>query len=161
MHEYQYPRAANTASVIVYTRGSDWSHVMNVLTVVRGREPYKGMLALPGGFHDVGRETLEETAQRELREETGLVTEVSHFSLHSVQSDPQRDPREHVIDHVYSVYVPPFVFESARAGDDAEALTVLTLHQLGSVDKKQNHFAFDHGHVLQQFLNGFDWRLLG
>lgn len=42
-----------------------------VLLAVRGIEPAKGMLDMPGGFCELG-ETLEETAARELQEELGL-----------------------------------------------------------------------------------------
>ncbi|MCD8102435.1 MAG: NUDIX domain-containing protein [Alistipes sp.] len=44
----------------------------NLLVAVRGNEPAKGTLDLPGGFVDMD-ETGEQAALRELREETGLV----------------------------------------------------------------------------------------
>ena len=44
---------------------------LSVLLIKRGEHPYKGQWALPGGFLKM-EETLEETAKRELREETGV-----------------------------------------------------------------------------------------
>ncbi len=61
-----------------------------VLLIKRATEPYKGMLALPGGRLEDG-ETLEQCAVREAEEETGL--KVRPTSLVGIYSDPKRDPR--------------------------------------------------------------------
>ena len=61
-----------------------------ILLVKRGRPPFEGKHALPGGFVEAG-ETVEEAVMRELREETGLRTRV--VRLLGVYSDPERDPR--------------------------------------------------------------------
>lgn len=55
-----------------------------VLVIRRGIEPQLGKLALPGGFMDI--ETLEESAARELREETGINAPPDAFSLLWVRS---------------------------------------------------------------------------
>ncbi len=66
---------ASSAGVILHSGNS-------VLFVRRGREPAKGMLALPGGFIDAG-ETAEEACRRECFEETGIqidsITYVASF----------------------------------------------------------------------------------
>lgn len=49
------------------------------LLIKRGKEPYKGHWSLPGGSQEVG-ETLEETAIRELEEETSLKAHTAIFA---------------------------------------------------------------------------------
>jgi ADP-ribose pyrophosphatase YjhB (NUDIX family) len=65
---------------------------LHVLLVRRGTPPYRGMLALPGGFVRPG-ESLTDTARREFAEETGL--EDADLPLRQLRtySDPDRDPR--------------------------------------------------------------------
>ncbi|CAA9285517.1 MAG: hypothetical protein AVDCRST_MAG77-4242 [uncultured Chloroflexi bacterium] len=46
-----------------------------VLLIQRGRDPGRGLWAVPGGMVDLG-ETCEEAARREAKEETGLDVEV-------------------------------------------------------------------------------------
>ena len=84
-----------------------------VLLIRRGKEPWKGMLAFPGGFVDKGEDP-EIAVLRELEEETGLVG--SNPELLMVMGDPKRDPRKHIVSVVYLVSV-----ESGEpiAGDDA------------------------------------------
>ncbi len=65
-----------------------------VVLVRRGQEPFRGKWALPGGFVHYG-ERVEDAVIREAREETGL--EVNLHKLIGVYSDPNRDPRAHVI----------------------------------------------------------------
>ncbi len=61
-------QARTGASVIVLDRAPS---VMRVLMVERARAPFAGLWSFPGGRSEAG-ETLEETARRELFEETGL-----------------------------------------------------------------------------------------
>lgn len=56
-----------------------------LLMVRRGEDPGYGQLALPGGYLDVG-ETWQEGAVRELREETGVVSNANEVELISVST---------------------------------------------------------------------------
>lgn len=65
-----------------------------IVLIKRRNEPFKGYWALPGGFVEYG-ERVEDAAKREAYEETGLEIELK--GLVGVYSDPDRDPRGHVI----------------------------------------------------------------
>ena len=90
-YTYKYPRPALTADCVVFGLDDD---DLKVLLIQRGQEPYVDCWALPGGFALTG-ESLEETARRELEEETDLKG-VFLEQLYTF-SDPERDPREHVV----------------------------------------------------------------
>lgn len=67
---------------------------LQVALIERKKAPFIGEWALPGGFL-IDNETVEETAARELEEETGL-RDIYLEQFH-VFSNPQRDPRGRVI----------------------------------------------------------------
>jgi 8-oxo-dGTP diphosphatase len=67
-----FPPVAVTVDLVVLTIRNG---VLCAVVVERGVEPYRGRLALPGGFIRPD-ETLQEAAKRELAEETGLGTGV-------------------------------------------------------------------------------------
>ncbi|KFN17556.1 NUDIX hydrolase [Aeromonas bestiarum] len=73
-----------------------------VLVAVRGRDPGKGLLDLPGGFVDPG-ESLEEALVRELKEELGLdLTEETPCYLGSFANVyPYDDVVYHTCDTVF------------------------------------------------------------
>jgi 8-oxo-dGTP diphosphatase len=114
-----------------------------VLLVRRGREPGKGLLALPGGIVNYG-ERLEECVVREVEEETGIVTEV--VRLVGVLSDPERDPRGHFVTAVYELRRIGGVL---RAGDDASEIGFFPLNELPNL-------AFDHAHIIEMTLRKGD-----
>ncbi|MEP0773506.1 MAG: NUDIX hydrolase [Acidobacteriota bacterium] len=72
--------------------------LLGVLLIRRGRDPFAGHWALPGGFVEVG-ESVADACIREAREETGL--EVDIVELVGVYSDPRRDPRFHTVSVVF------------------------------------------------------------
>ena len=106
-----------------------------VLLIRRGNEPFKGALALPGGFVDVGEDT-ESACRRELLEETGV--KVRKLALLGVYSDPARDPRGHSVSVTYMARVGK---ADAKAGDDAADALWLPL-------AGRRAMAFDHGKIL-------------
>ena len=118
-----------------------------VLMVRRKKDPFKGHLALPGGFVNEG-ETVETAAKREAMEETSL--EVEPIEILGVYSDPKRDPRKHI---ATVVFVGIIVGGSETAGDDAASLEWV---DLPVIDRQQ--IAFDHATILQDYEK---WKISG
>ena len=97
---------------------------LRVLLIRRGRHPYIGQWALPGGFVNPD-ETVEEAAQRELEEETGI--RASCLRQLYAFSKPGRDPRAWVITVAYLAFVNSDCL-SVTAGDDAAEAQWFTLN---------------------------------
>lgn len=129
-YTYDYPRPMVAADVVVLRRRAGREEAppgrgaappaREVLLIRRGREPFKGAWALPGGFVEMD-EDLPDAARRELLEETGL--EAAELRELGAWGRPGRDPRGRVISVVYVTELPP-AGEGAEgsapaAGDDA------------------------------------------
>ena len=108
---------------------------LGVVLIRRGRPPFAGRWALPGGFVEDG-ETCEAACVREAREETGL--EVATVAVAGVYSDPARDPRFHTCSVVFLCGV---VGGRLRGGDDAAAARWFA-------DLTGVALAFDHARIL-------------
>src|SRR5260370_2651396 len=65
----------------------------HILLIKRRKWPYAGMWALPGGKQQSALEPLEQTALRELHEETGLLPSLSRLIYIDRFDTPGRDPR--------------------------------------------------------------------
>ena len=145
-HVYEHPRPALTADMLVVAgaRGDDRA----VLMIRRGGEPFRGMLALPGGFVDVG-ETVEQAAVRELREETGVAVEADDLRLAGVYSQPGRDPRGWTVSVLFRVDAGER--PDARHGDDAAAVEWVSVQDALA---HPTWFAFDHDRMLRDQLDG-------
>jgi 8-oxo-dGTP diphosphatase len=112
-----------------------------VLLVRRGRPPFAGRWALPGGFCEY-KETTEACCARETKEETGLTVKVGE--LLGVYSDPDRDPRGHTVTVLYACRP---VRGKALGGDDAAEARWFTPRELRSLS-----FAFDHREIVREQL---------
>jgi 8-oxo-dGTP diphosphatase len=78
---------------------------LSVLLVERDTHPYRGALALPGGFVRP-EEDLEAAAVRRLERETGVRRDAAHVEQLGAYGDPRRDPRMRVVSVAYLVFAP-------------------------------------------------------
>ena len=130
-----------TADPVVFTLSGDR---LSVLLARRLEEPQRGSFALPGGFVG-GEETPAQTAERKLREKTG----VGSVRLEQLRTyaEPGRDPRGWLPSVAYLALVRPEALpeEGGPAGREAGWFAVDDLPEL----------ALDHETIVDDGL----WRL--
>lgn len=133
---YDWPRPMVTVDIAVFNQLKDKLHI---LLIQRGKEPFKGFWALPGGFVEMDEE-LDEAAARELSEETGL----RNINLEQIYTfgGIGRDPRGRVISILYMGIVEADVPE-LNAADDASAV------QWYDACRLPEEIAFDHRMVIE------------
>lgn len=134
-YTYKYARPALTVDCVVFGLDED---DLKVLLIQRAQEPFKDYWALPGGFAEVG-EQLDETARRELKEETNLEN-IFLEQLYTF-SKPDRDPREHVVSVAYYALVN---LDDHKVKADSDARNAAWF----SVDDVPR-LAFDHAQILE------------
>jgi 8-oxo-dGTP diphosphatase len=128
---YKNPKIA--VDVVIFDRN-------RIVLIRRGKDPFKGRMAVPGGFVEYG-ETIEEAAMREALEETGLTVRL--LEILGVYSAPDRDPRAHTIS---TAFVAESVNGDIIGGDDAEAAFWINLDEINPEE-----LAFDHGMILADY----------
>ncbi len=115
---------------------------LQVLLIERGNDPYRGQLALPGGFLREG-EDLAGAAVRELREETGLTGPRLHLEQLAVFDAPGRDPRGRVVSVPYLAIAPGL--PAPVAGSDARGAR---WEPVDIALEAASKLAFDHDRIL-------------
>ena len=116
---------------------------LSVLLARRLEEPQRGLFALPGGFVGAS-ESPEQTAERKLREKTGVGS--VHLEQLRTYAEPDRDPRGWLPSIAYMALVAPEALPEDRPADrDASWHPVDGLPEL----------ALDHARIVDDGL----WRL--
>lgn len=129
------PCVTLTADIIIeYEDGS-------IVLIKRKYDPFKGQWALPGGILE-GEETIEETAVREAKEETGL--DVKLQGIVGVYSKAGRDTRGRFVTVAYTAKP---VGGELRAADDAKEF-------LRTKDYAALQLAFDHNRIISDYMAG-------
>jgi 8-oxo-dGTP diphosphatase len=112
--------------------------------IKRKNEPFKGYLALPGGFVNEG-EKVEDAAKREVKEETSI--DIYLTDILGVYSDPNRDPRGWIMS---TVFIGELASSNdtidAKAQDDAEEIEWIPLNEIDN-----RIFGFDHRKILLDY----------
>ena len=135
IYTYEYPRPALTVDIVIFSIRGD---KLNVLLVQRGKEPYLGKWALPGGFVNID-ESLVSAAARELEEETGIEDVILKQLF--TYGDPGRDPRGRVVTVSYYSIIHQDINFQPGGGSDTNQAKWLQIDKLPPL-------AFDHEDIL-------------
>ncbi len=144
-----YEKPSVTVDVAICTIIDD---ELKVLLIKRKHPPFRNSWAIPGGFLEVEKnEQLEQTARRELAEETN----VKNIYLEQLKTygDPNRDPRLRVITVAYFALLPVDKINSIKAGDDAKEVDWFSIMKLPKL-------AFDHKIILEDLLVRLSGKIL-
>jgi 8-oxo-dGTP diphosphatase len=111
-----------------------------ILLIKRKNAPYKGKWALPGGFIEYG-ESAEDAVKREVFEEANLKIEIS--DIIGVYSDPDRDPRGHVIS---------ICFRAKGRGEEKSGSDAMDARLFKLDEALKKDLAFDHEKILRDYM---------
>jgi 8-oxo-dGTP diphosphatase len=141
VYKSAFPPFAVTVDAVVLTIRDD---ALQALVVTRGSEPFKGRLALPGGFVNVD-EDLGVAMRRELVEETGISLRAARVEQLATYGRPDRDPRSRTVSVAYLATVTE-VAEPAGSDDAADA----RWHPVAWLLARRDRLAFDHRVILRE-----------
>ncbi len=127
-----------TSDAVVFTIRQD---ELQILLIKRKKDPFKGMYALPGGFVE-DNEKVEDTASRELYEETGVKN--IFLKKFDVYSEPGRDPRGRVVTVAFIALISSDKIK-LKSKDDAESADWFSVYELPKL-------GFDHNKVIKDSL---------
>ena len=148
----EYERPSVTADIVVLTLDS--SDELSILLIKRSEYPFKGCWAIPGGFLQAGKESIDEAAARELKSETNI-DNVYLKQLYTF-GNPGRDPRTTVISVAYTALVPKHMLD-IRAGDDAQDARLFKIkYDVNGIvftndglTITESDLAFDHNEIIR------------
>jgi 8-oxo-dGTP diphosphatase len=146
-YTYYYPRPMVAVDLAVIAERPNTYPL--ILMIRRGKDPYKGHLAFPGGFLNLD-ETSEDAANRELKEETGfLLPQPPRFFM--VADKVDRDPRGRIIS---LVYVTDFVsWDEPPKVAASEALWIPFTDWVA----KDYPMACDHNDIFRRLLKEYEY----
>jgi 8-oxo-dGTP diphosphatase len=116
------------------------SLILKVLLIKRNKDPFKDYFSLPGGFVNEG-EKIEDAVRREAGEE--LLVKVEPVDILGVYSDPNRDPRGHIIS---ITFIAKISSGELKAGDGVAELKWVEINNL-----KDIKLGFDHSKILSDY----------
>ena len=148
----EFERPSVTPDIVVLTLDS--SDDLSILLIKRGEYPYKGCWAIPGGFLQAGKESIDEAAARELKTETNI-DNVYLKQLYTF-GNLGRDPRTTVISVAYTALVPKHMLD-IKAGDDAQDARLFKIkYDVNGIiftneglTITESDLAFDHNEIIK------------
>lgn len=158
-----FPPTFVTSDAVVIKSG-------HVLVVRRRGQPGKGLIALPGGFVNNGRErkvgdqiitepadlSMFDACLRELREETGIKLSLDELATslrdQRVFDHPERSLRGRTITHAFCFNLGAGPLPKVKGDDDAEKAWWMPLRD---VLTSEAQFFEDHFHIINHFINKF------
>jgi len=146
-YTYDFPMPVVTVDMIVI--GTDKDGKPWALLIKRGKEPYKGDWALPGGHVDVDIDkTLLDAAERELKEETGIDAKALGLEFHQVGAfgDIDRDPRGRYVTIAFVTVIDGLI--DIQHGDDAADARWVKVDTALSMS-----LAWDHNDILKKIFD--------
>ncbi len=118
----EYPDRPIAAVGVVVVRDD------KILLIRRSKPPKSNSWSIPGGAQELG-ETTEQTAVREVYEETAIVIEKPHFL--DIINYIDRDREERIKHHYILIdYAAAYKSGTLRAGDDADEARWVPVDQL-------------------------------
>ncbi len=138
-----FPRFAVTVDIVVFTI---IDNDLRVLLIQRGKPPFLGQWAFPGGFVHPD-EDLDHAAVRELGEEADIHQEVGLLEQFGSYGSPDRDPRMRVVTVGYWAIVPNL--PSPTGGSDARHAELVSVSE---VESGRLRLAFDHDEIFADAL---------
>lgn len=134
-----FNRIDHTVDVVVITNTN------KVLVIKRGKQPFKGKYALPGGFIDMLDPTTAFAASRELSEETGIFLPPETLRYKARYGRIGRDPRGRTFSDVFLITPIPeeAIRKKMKAADDAASVELIPLDS-----NKLKDMAFNHREIL-------------
>jgi 8-oxo-dGTP diphosphatase len=103
-----------------------------VLLIRRGQAPSEGLWAIPGGSVEIG-ETLQQAAEREILEETGLNIRAGKpiYTFDVIEHDPEGKIRFH---YVIIDLAAEYISGQPAAGDDAADARWVSASELNALE---------------------------
>ncbi len=143
--EHRRDKMLLTADAVIFTIKEN---NLMILLIKRGKNPFKEMYALPGGFAN-SNETSEQGCLRELKEETGIQN--IFLKKLFVYDAINRDPRDRVITVSFLALIDyqRFKVEANTDAMEAQWFDVSALPPL----------AFDHSQIIQDALNELKYEI--
>lgn len=143
-YTYKFPMVSGTTTMFMFYKNK-------ILLGKRsdGADAFAGFWSVPGGFVDAQvmengvivkkGECVEDTAVREIKEETNIDVSKDQLKLFGVSSNPNTDLRAHIINSLFLIELAPSQIAMMEAGDDLAEIKFATMDEIENMELAFNH----------------------